>query len=176
LTPAFLGSNPSAPAIILNKEEIYYMESQKELIAMTQDSIFIACECGCKIFRLYDLAEDRYYIEIYQDSSHKSMTKKDRRRISEIPITKKDLKNLLWVIEEWIDARTINGLDMKLYSLKHGKEELSFVKDGTSDNLFFLNITTKRWYNKERYLADIVINIDQVKQLGVYLRKFIERV
>jgi hypothetical protein len=155
---------------------MFYMEREKELVTLTQDSIFIACHCGCNILRLYDLEEGRYYLEIYNISSHKKMKKKDKQRISNIPITKKDLKNLLWVIEEWLDARTINELDMTLYSLKHGKEKLSLIKDGTSEEFFFINITTKRWNQKERFLSDTVITLDQAKKLGVYLKEFIKGV
>ena len=149
------------------------MEKQKDLDAITNDSLFVACECGCSIFRIYDLDDDKYYLEIYNDTSHKSMKKKDLKKISDITITKKDLTNLSWVIEEWLNART-GGIDMKLYSLKHGKEEISFVKDGSSENLFYLNVTTKRWNGKERYLADLVLNLEQAKQFGLYLKEFIK--
>ena len=143
------------------------MSKQKELVMVTSDSLYIACECGCKIFRLYDLEEDGYYLEIYNDYGHKPISKKDRKLISNIRLHKEDLKNLLDSINNK------DNLGIVIYEYVFGNEKIKLTKDELPGGyLYFLDILSKKG-KKEINLSGIIIIEEQLKDLKESLTEFI---
>jgi hypothetical protein len=155
----------------------------KDLVAMTEDSIYLTCKCGCTIFRIFDLEDGEYYIDVYHGVGNKPLSKRNMKKLRNFILTKEEMLYLVEAVDNRKNHVTIDKIDLDIEDivmLTVNKDQIKFVfkRDGwTNDADYYFDIfdiITRNKFKKEIYLAGIIMTEDQVAKFGEYLKEFIK--